>query len=919
MDVIFLIDMLSTINNIIRKLNIKVLAALMLSLFVLICLPAYANVEGRWIHYPSADMYSYTGSSYGYNHSLKIMDGERYCYFWVTSLPHLYKSKYNSGTEAMIYRVDKSLPEGEQVMEWLYDVLPVSGRLVSRADYCPAGGYLAMVYQDGVIDILREDSGEVMTCTAIRDFIYPADKSVNNITPDLSGRHLYVATAFGYMVIDTQTGRLSEFKRLNTNIDYACQVGGRIVVVSDGLAYAFPQDDVPSDLSSIEPIKVISGFASDKYLNADGSLYSPNSIVPLSDDTFLYLTHAKGKETTGPYVNVATFDGDNVMIVNVSEDLLDYNKYGYGSAGRYDNLNEGILTSSARGYIVNTNARIVEISRGGDIDRESKDPASDFMSRYVVKRDKRNFGKLPVGTEENSLALGSYDGEHYRMYYPLQGYRERSVSGVGAGTVWSAAGEAIMPNASNAFRASYIVYDPTYGMLLRNNSFDTFYDLNANHADALCGYRDGVWRYYGLAGTNYSRRQINPVPRGIGVDPLDSKYIWSGSTEFGLTRINLEDPTDILRMTRSNMSGVGTAGCYAVHNSSKGWANLSCFSVPVFDEHGTMWTLFCDWDNTGIGGVYSLWYLTSDERKASENASRDASVFIMPHRIEIPIDGITTRSRIWPMSHERNKNLLGITAGHYFYSAILDHNGTLDDTTDDKVVYLNHIYNSLDNELSLLRGVYMFEDPYDGALLISYGDGLLVTTREQLFDVDVKRGEILEVESDLSGMLGHPIAQCEVSGIVVDGLGRKWIATMGDGLFCISEDRKTLLAHIVSEDGGLPSNVCVSLAYNPETRSLWIGTDKGIVEYVPAGASLPSNVRREVHVVPAVIEPDYRGYVIIEGLVDAEQYELRSSDGDSVIRCRARSGKVSLHSSELLPGEYGVYEGDNRVATIFRH
>ncbi len=900
-------------------MNTRVLAALMLSAVMLIRLPAYANVEGRWVHHPSADMYSYTGSSNGYNHSLKIMDGERYSYFWVTSLPHIYNSKHNSGTEAMIYRVDKSRPEGERVMEWLYDVLPVSGRLVSRAEYSPAGRYLAMVYQDGVIDIVREDSGDVVTCTAIRDYIYPADKSVNNITPDLTGRRLYVATAFGYLVIDAVTGRLLELKRLNANIDYACQVGARIVVVSGASAYAFPQDEVPSSLSSVEPVKGISGSSGDKYLNADGSLYSPDSLVPLSEDSFLYLTHARDKETTGPYINVATFDGDKVMIVNVSEDLLDYNKYGYGTSGRYDHLNEGILTSSARGYIVNTNARVVEIIKGGDIDKDSEDPASDFMSRYVVKRDKRGFGKLPVGTEETSLALGSYDGEHYWMYYPLQGYRQRSVTGTGGVTVWSDAGEAVMPDACNAFRASYIVYDPTYGMLFRNNSFDTFYDLNANHADALCGYRDGVWRYYGLPRTNYSRRQINPVPRGIGVDPSDSKYIWSGSTEYGLTRINLEDPTDILRMTRSNMSGVGTAGCYAVHTSSKGWANLSCFSTPVFDDRGTMWSLFCDWDNTGIGGVYSLWYLTADERKASENASRDASVFIMPRRIEIPIDGITTRSRIWPMSHERNRNLLGITAGHYFDSAILDHKGTLDDTSDDKVVYLNHIYNSLDNELSLLRGVYMFEDPYDGALLISYGDGLLVTSREQLFDVDVKRGEMLEVEHDLSGMLGHPVAQCEVSGIIVDDLGRKWIATMGDGLFCISEDRKTLLAHIVSEDGGLPSNVCVGLAYNPETRSLWIGTDKGVVEYVPAGGGYSSDIHREVRVVPAVIDPDYRGYVIIEGLIDAEQYELRGASGDAVIRCRARSGKVSLHSSELLPGEYGVYEGDNRVATIFRH
>lgn len=902
-------------------------------LCLLLCKSMRGELTGSWVLHPSADIYSYSGISNGYNNCLKILDGQRYTYFLVTAFPHLYPNKDYCQTETMLYRYDKSTDASSGRLEALSQVEQTSGLLVTAAAYSPEGKYLAVAYQGGMIDIYP-DSGGVKQCAELRNFRYPGDMSVNTITPDLDGRRFYVATAFGFLTVDAVAGKITDLCLLNRNIDYVCRVGERMILSDRDKAYVIgvgesllTGDELPvlecvaQELSKDTSSKDASSKdVSSKYVNADNSLRQPDSLSPLTDNSFLYLTHSATDEAVGPYVNLAVFEGDKVCVYNLSEETLNYNAYGYNRNGRFDYLNEGVITPTASGYLINRTESLLHVRKGVDVSLSASDGLDSFKSRCVERIPKTGFGTLSSSgnASEKAVPMGSYDANTFWLFYPLQGFASRSVSVEGTAATWSKAGEVLRPNAANSFRTSYMAYHPRYGVLVRNNSIDQYYDIYNNSADGLSGYKSGEWTYYGLPKHNYAKRGVNPIPRGIGVDPESPQYIWSGSRDFGVTRLNMDDPTDILHLTRPNVSDINSVGCYAVHDVFPNWTSLSCFSPVVFDADGTMWVQFCDWSRPFTDGLCSLWYLTSADRAASANASKDKSAFIMPKRVEFPLNGNQLYMQVWPMSLPQNKNLIGVSAGHYIDSAILDHNGTLEDTSDDRVAYLTDIYDSSGDLMKLSRGVYMFEDPYDGALLISYSQGVLVTSREQLFTDGVKRGDFLEVESESGGKPGHQIAQCDVTGITVDAQRRKWIATMEDGVYCLSEDRKTLLAHFVKEDGGLPSSTCLSCVYDPESNSIWIGTDKGIAEFVLSGGDLPSYVSKEVKISPMIVSPDYYGYVSLSGLTDSRKYALKDAAGATVMTVNSTEGKTQIAVRELSAGEYGLYDGDIKVGEIVK-
>ncbi|MDE6294620.1 MAG: hypothetical protein K2M03_00990, partial [Muribaculaceae bacterium] len=775
---------------------------------------------------------------------------------------------------------------------------------------------LCVAYRDGMIDIIHDD-GRLVSNSAIRDYLYPCDKRINSVTADIDGHSFYVATGFGFLTVDASTGGLSSFRNTGKDIRYAARVGERMVLIADDGVYVSSLNALGASADELQPLKCDPRFAPAKYVTAAGELRDPSMILPLSDDTFIYLTHAEGKETVGPYVNMAVMTDAGVGVFNLSESVMNYDAYGYNRYGRYDDLNVGLVTPTRDGYMVNTTAGLVHISRNVTFDAHDTDCLAGSVGMYkssgVNVIPKTGFGKTACGASENALPMATYDGVSYWMYRPTEGFSQRTVSWDGSNAVWGASGPVWVPDAGGTFIATYMEYHPDHGLLMRNHGVNEYFESNNNNLDGLSGYKDGEWSYYGLNKTNYARRQVSPAPSGLAIDPVNPKYIWAGSRENGLTRLNLEDPTDILRMVRSNIADVGQPGCYAVHDYAPDWIYLSCFSPVAFDSDGTLWTQHCDWNLKGDKIVYSLWYLTADERRASENASRDPAAFIKPHRIDIPVSGVTLNSLVWPMSMECNRNLVGVTANQYFDSVLLDHNGTLDDTSDDSVVYIANVYDDSGNELELNRGSYMFEDPYDGALLISYEDGILVTTRDELFTDGLKRGRMLEAATDAGSGMTRPVAQCRVTGIAVDAEGRKWIATSGDGLYCISEDRSRLLAHYVQETGGLPSSLCTGCVYNPGTRSVWVGTANGTVEFVPDGGGEVSQVSDRVQVSPACVTPDYFGYITISGLNDSERYQLRSSDGDVLMELYSRNGRADIEAPVLPAGIHLLCGSDGKV------
>lgn len=868
---------------------------------------AYANIQGVWQRHQSADIYSNTGIKNAYNNCVKILEGERYSYFQILSIAHDNRFEYYTDTHSMVFRLDNTNADkgGADLIPLSY-LFPTSGALVQSMNYSAEGKYLAVAYTNGYIDIFHDD-GRFFSCSDLADYNMPGNKETNNITTDLDGVFFHVATGFGYISINATTGEASEIVNLGANINYAGKVGSRMVLFDDDYAYAFNVGEKPKRLADIAKIKIAQEFSIPAYVTADMTVKWPDSLYPMTDESFIYITPRTTRDSDNVSVVLLSFDSEgNGRLVEVVAEMLSASFIGSDKNFRYKFPNEGFLSSAKdkiyfHGHIY---SNIINKFKKVDFSNNNYQNIFNLNNRTNVYKGTRP--EALSSTNPIYLKAATWDGEHFWVFYPREGFKRFKVSGSGADTTWEPIGEPHVADAAAAFRVAGMRYNPQFGMMFRNHGDDTYYDSYANQADGLCAFRNGHWQYLGLPKTNYAERSRMPMPKGIGIDPIDPKYVWGASRYQGLMRLNMEDPTDILQLGRRLDPNRNKPGFIGVHDNSVDWPNLSNFSEPVFDADGTMWTVFTDWDETLKSPMHTrIWYWTAEDRKASENASRDPSVFRPLGVISVEA-GVQNGNRVWAMTQPKNRNLLGWTPGAWYTAFVLDHNGTLDDTSDDKVAYIEDIYDDSNVKLQLSKPVYCFEDPYDGAIIFSFHEGLLVTSREQLFDTETKRGHLLEVDRDMEGMNNRPIAQCEVTGIAVDADGRKWISTISDGVICLSPDRRTLLSHFTRTNSPLPSDVCLSVAYNPETRSIWIGTDHGLMEFLPSGAEHQEYAPTTASVAPAVVTPDYRGYVTVSGLSDSQEYTLYGPDGRALFTTRPSAGRIQLEAPTLTPGEYRI-------------
>ena len=883
-------------------------------IFIFICIffsilshSALAEVAGEWRIHPGADMYSGTGYNNTYINCVKILDTERYTYTQV--LQQLHDGHQNfpdfNGIYTSVYRFDKMKPEdGMRPLSALYEI---SGFDVECMNYSFEGKYLAVAYKNGAIDVIFDD-GRFVECNGIVNYTNPVDKEINSITTDIDGKRFYVATNFGFVCIDAETGDNLSIWNDAKPYTYACRVGEKIILFDKSTVYTVNIDDIDKEDAQPELLIIDSNFSAAKYVNSDYSLKYPDMLCPMSDKSFMYLAGQSTSFTDNPGCVMVTFrnDGNPGMAV-LTEESIWYTHAMYNERFQLKSKNEGFITPTSDGilYVGSVNLRL--FSKSQDIDFSKSNYVTDISNRIVKSISKNSLPNSTISVPIQVIKAASYDGENLCFFYPREGFKHfRYENGAFVKTDLPA----IMPDAPAIYRASAFDYNPATGMLVRNVGEELGFGTLGNQSDGLSEYKDGEWTYHGFDKTYPTYRSRAILPHGVAIDPNNPKYVYSGSRYYGLLRMNLEDPSDFLQLSRSNSGNINKPGFVAAHEPSKEWGNLSCFGRPMFDNDCTLWTSFLEFDTYYAEQPLSnIWFWTAEDRTASEKASQDPSLYEPMGVIKVPTGSVTADSNIYVFKEEQNDNLIGFVPNGWFDGFVLDHNGTPKDTSDDKIAYLTDIYDDQTGEKLLLRyPTCMFEDTYDNSILVAYYDGILVTTREKLFDSERKTGHFMKTSDDDDEQPGVVIAQTSLTGIAVDAQNRKWLATEGSGLFCVSADRKHILDQFTIDNSKLPSDNCLGVFFNPETQSVWTGTDAGLVEFVPTGSEGSKNTysAQAPKAMPEFVEPGYHGYIRLTNLIDNKSYDIVGPDGNVVMTAKPESGAIQVHAFGLEKGEYEV-------------
>ena len=127
--------------------------------------------------------------------------------------------------------------------------------------------------------------------------------------------------------------------------------------------------------------------------------------------------------------------------------------------------------------------------------------------------------------------------------------------------------------------------------------------------------------------------------------------------------------------------------------------------------------------------------------------------------------------------------------------------------------------------------------------------------------------------------------------IKVDGGGRKWVGTEGNGLFLISEDNMTQVHHFTTSNSPLISDNIYDVSINGTTGEVFILTDKGLCSYM-SDATTPNEemTTDNVWAYPNPVTPDYTGPITITGLTYDADVKIVSTNGALINQGRSNGG-----------------------------
>lgn len=154
--------------------------------------------------------------------------------------------------------------------------------------------------------------------------------------------------------------------------------------------------------------------------------------------------------------------------------------------------------------------------------------------------------------------------------------------------------------------------------------------------------------------------------------------------------------------------------------------------------------------------------------------------------------------------------------------------------------------------------IYDMEEDLNGNVWIAHSNGIFSLKPEEAFNTDFRVTRPKNIYDGNKYTLDNIFSTC----ISVDNYNRKWVGTLDDGFYLLNEDCTEILKHFSIYNSCLPNNKVHSICWNPNTQSVFVGFNGGLIEYKPEEYTTSDGPKIE----PQTITPDYNRYINISNL-----------------------------------------------------
>lgn len=275
----------------------------------------------------------------------------------------------------------------------------------------------------------------------------------------------------------------------------------------------------------------------------------------------------------------------------------------------------------------------------------------------------------------------------------------------------------------------------------------------------------------------------------------------------------------------------------------------------LYDDQGNLWITNADGDSE-IGGKYN-------RVNAPLKILKPDGTMVALYYKELENQATTTdilfdsNGWVWVLGLQQPANVICI-----------DLNGTLEDTSDDRIRVFNE--KIVDQDGSTVEVYYINDiaEDHNGDIWVMTDKGPYVLyNTEDVFNEDYRFTKIKIPRNDGTNYADFLLDGAYTTCIEIDPANRKWIGTLNNGLYLVSADGLEEIHHFTQDNSPLLSNVIESLAMHHQSGELFIGTDKGLASYM-TDASRPEESfdEEKVYAYPNPVTPDYDGLITIVGL-----------------------------------------------------
>ena len=242
----------------------------------------------------------------------------------------------------------------------------------------------------------------------------------------------------------------------------------------------------------------------------------------------------------------------------------------------------------------------------------------------------------------------------------------------------------------------------------------------------------------------------------------------------------------------------------------------------AFDSKGNYWCL-----NTSESKTVHRF--TPNKQWYGITLTKDGNVVPIYTTAEILLDKRNENHK-WIVSCREGTKLL-----------LLDDNGTINED-DDKIVFRDTWTTANGNAISPLYLYTIKQDANNNIWIGSSSGPIIIPANVDFSNSDMCRQiEILDED-------GNNLFQSyEIRSIEFDNEGQIWLGT-SEGAFVVSNDWKKIVAQYNSANTIMPGSSVMSLAFDAQSKYMYIGTSNGIVRFnatASSGSSGTDNVDKE--------------------------------------------------------------------------